>query len=276
MIPIMELFGNTIQGEGPLVGTPAVFIRTFGCNLNCRGFGMPKGQLSTEADEIVASPEFENVEKLTDLPLAKTGCDSYPAIMPACMKFATIYSPQQLAAAIYEVAGKQDRLIVFTGGEPLVHQAALQETIFELYNRYGFRNFMFETNGTIKWDGCGVDDLMFINLWFSISPKTSNSGNATSKALVPKAVASYATATKNIYLKFVADADTDFNEIKEWVTDYEIAAGRNIPVLLMPEGGVLDERSRLNAKFVAEKCWEMNWRFTPREHLTIWGNAWAK
>lgn len=35
-IEVVNIF-ETIQGEGPLVGTPAVFIRTAGCNLQCPG-----------------------------------------------------------------------------------------------------------------------------------------------------------------------------------------------------------------------------------------------
>ena len=50
-IKIAELF-YSIQGEGRYMGVPSVFLRTFGCNFKCAGFGMPKGELSTEADDI--------------------------------------------------------------------------------------------------------------------------------------------------------------------------------------------------------------------------------
>lgn len=34
-IPIIEIFGPTLQGEGPLIGTSTYFIRTGGCPLRC-------------------------------------------------------------------------------------------------------------------------------------------------------------------------------------------------------------------------------------------------
>ena len=38
---IAETFAGTIQGEGPSAGTPAIFIRTSGCNLECRWCDTP-------------------------------------------------------------------------------------------------------------------------------------------------------------------------------------------------------------------------------------------
>ena len=35
-IRISEIFGPTIQGEGPLMGRPTVFVRTGGCDYRCR------------------------------------------------------------------------------------------------------------------------------------------------------------------------------------------------------------------------------------------------
>jgi len=34
-IRISEIFGPTIQGEGPLIGKPTVFVRTAGCDYRC-------------------------------------------------------------------------------------------------------------------------------------------------------------------------------------------------------------------------------------------------
>src|SRR5207247_11308106 len=34
-VRISEIFGPTIQGEGPLIGRPTVFVRTAGCDYRC-------------------------------------------------------------------------------------------------------------------------------------------------------------------------------------------------------------------------------------------------
>ena len=50
-IKVAELF-YSIQGEGRYMGVPSVFLRTFGCNFKCQGFGMPQGELSNEANNV--------------------------------------------------------------------------------------------------------------------------------------------------------------------------------------------------------------------------------
>src|SRR5262249_20785234 len=35
LVRISEIFGPTIQGEGPLIGRPTVFVRTAGCDYRC-------------------------------------------------------------------------------------------------------------------------------------------------------------------------------------------------------------------------------------------------
>ena len=281
MIPVVELFGNTIQGEGALVGTPAIFVRVFGCNLCCAGFGMPAGELSHEADDIVKSEQFKNAKTIKDLPLAKTGCDSYPAIHPACMRFCKMFDISGLVEAIKEIAGDNKPLVVFTGGEPLLRQHELACVIEALYRQYHFKDCMFETNGTVAWQEFWVNECPGVNLWFSISPKLSTSGNAKLAAIKPVAVASLVKQQpKRTYLKFVVDKTTPLDELQNVVAEFnELCDVNDLPhpdVYLMPEGGVLDDRSRENAQYVADLCWKLGYRFSPREHLTVYGNAWAK
>ena len=37
MIPVAEIFGPTIQGEGPNTGIKTLFIRVMGCDFHCDG-----------------------------------------------------------------------------------------------------------------------------------------------------------------------------------------------------------------------------------------------
>ena len=36
MIPVVEVFGPTIQGEGPNVGARCIFVRVKGCSFRCK------------------------------------------------------------------------------------------------------------------------------------------------------------------------------------------------------------------------------------------------
>ncbi len=63
-----EIF-YSVQGEGKFVGVPSVFLRMFGCNFTCQGFGMPKGELSTEYLYV----DTNNYNSLNEIPLVKTG-----------------------------------------------------------------------------------------------------------------------------------------------------------------------------------------------------------
>jgi len=71
-IKIAEMF-YSLQGEGMFAGIPSVFLRTFGCNFTCGGFGLPHGQKSNE-HTLVDPTKYS---KYDELPLVHTGCDSY-------------------------------------------------------------------------------------------------------------------------------------------------------------------------------------------------------
>jgi 7-carboxy-7-deazaguanine synthase len=42
-IKVSEVF-YSLQGEGRFVGVPSVFLRTYGCNFTCSGFGCKPGE----------------------------------------------------------------------------------------------------------------------------------------------------------------------------------------------------------------------------------------
>ena len=65
----------------------------------------------------------------------------------------------------------------------------------------------------------------------------------------------------------------DFEEVERAVAAYA-EAGVQCPVYLMPLGGRSEEYN-LNVKEVAEACMERGWRFSPRLHISLFGNAWG-
>jgi 7-carboxy-7-deazaguanine synthase (Cx14CxxC type) len=131
---VKEIF-LTLQGEGGQAGRPAVFCRFTGCNL----------WSGRERDRAGAVCNFCD----TDF-VGKDG--------PGGGRFA---AADDLAAAVEAAwqGGPSDRLVVLTGGEPLLQ---VDEPLIAALHARGF-SLALETNGTIAVPP-GVD-------WICVSPK---------------------------------------------------------------------------------------------------------
>ena len=119
-IKVAEMF-YSIQGEGRYMGVPSVFLRTFGCNFKCEGFGMPRGKASAERDEVAARIElYKNYE---DLPLVSTGCDSYASWDPRFKDLSPLMDTDDIVEYIVNMLPygewRREHLVI-TGGEPLL------------------------------------------------------------------------------------------------------------------------------------------------------------
>jgi organic radical activating enzyme len=147
-IKISELF-YSIQGEGRYMGVPSVFLRTFGCNFKCQGFGMPRGELSEEANNI--NPlEFKTYH---ELPLVSTGCDSYASWDPRFKDLSPLLSTEAIADRIMEILPFnkwQEEHLVITGGEPLLGWQKQFPELLSHPKMAGLKEITFETNGTMR------------------------------------------------------------------------------------------------------------------------------
>lgn len=281
-LKVAEIF-YSLQGEGRYAGVPSVFLRTFGCNFECRGFAMPKGEKSTEPDDIASVVHLYN--NYEDLPLAKTGCDSYASWHPGFKHL----SPNMEAL---DVVKKMESLIpnntwmqedghdihlVITGGEPLLGWQRVYPEIIGQCQYNGLTNVTFETNGTqeltpefTNWlEAMGAPVSLFT---FSVSPKLTCSGEAWSNAIKPEIVTSYERIGQ-AYLKFVVATQNDVDEVEQAVKEYRLE-GFTGPVYLMPVGGTEDTYN-LNTRNVAELAMKMGYRYSPRLQVDIWRNAWG-
>ena len=281
-IKIAETF-YSLQGEGRYAGVPSVFLRTFGCNFECRGFAMPKGERTSEPEDIAKTIELYKTYE--DLPLARTGCDSYASWHPSFKDLSPFMTTDKIVQKMHSLIpnGKwmqddgHDIHLVITGGEPLLGwQRAYPEVILQCIKN-GLTNLTFETNGTqeltdefYNWiDNMAGLECLFT---FSISPKLSCSGEAWADAIKPDTVVKY-EQVGNAYLKFVVSTMEDVEEVTRAVNEYRLA-GFVGPVYLMPVGGV-DDIYNLNTQEVARLALERGYRYSPRLQVDIWRNAWG-
>ena len=171
----------------------------------------------------------------------------------------------------------QDIHLIMTGGEPLLAWQRLYIELFEHPRMQDLKNVTFETNTTQKLHDSFRDYLnnqrRFTVTW-SCSPKLSVSGEPWDTAIKPEIASDYNSVKgSDLYLKFVVADRTDIDEAGRAVDEYR-QAGIECPVYLMPLGGRSEEYN-LNVKEVAEICMEKGWRFTPRLHISLFGNAWG-
>jgi len=165
---VKEMF-LTLQGEGVNAGARAVFVRFAGCNL----------WSGREADRATAVCRFCDTEFV--------GVDGLGG-----GKFA---DADALADAVkaYWGAGKWQRFVVLTGGEPMLQ---VDDALVEALHARGFR-IAIETNGTLPVHP-GID-------WVCVSPKAG----------------SVVVQRRGDELKLVwPQAGTDVAEIEDWDFDH--------------------------------------------------------
>lgn len=115
MIPITEIFGPVIQGEGLLAGSKTMFVRVAGCDSRCRM------------------------------------CDSIHAVDPIKVRTAERMSTGQIATRLRQLKGKQDIVpwVTLSGGNPALYNLT---DLVTLLHSHGFK-VAVETQGTVwkKW-----------------------------------------------------------------------------------------------------------------------------
>lgn len=109
-VRISEIFGPTIQGEGPLIGRPSIFVRTGGCDYRCNW------------------------------------CDTLYAVLPEYRDEWILMTPPGIMARVKELVGHQPVLISLSGGNPALQPL---ESLITLGRRNG-HSFALETQGSVS------------------------------------------------------------------------------------------------------------------------------
>jgi organic radical activating enzyme len=264
------------------MGVPSVFLRTFGCNFTCSGFGMPRGELSMEAAGIAATHSLITpFQKYEELPLVSTGCDSYASWMPEFKELSPMLTSEAIADRIMEILPQdhwEDEHLVITGGEPLLGWQRAYPDLINNTKMRGLKEITFETNGTQKLTPEFKEYLRKWNsvvgreLTFSVSAKLPASGEKWEEAICPEIVREY-EQVGTAYLKFVVATEQDIADAECAVGAFR-TAGFKGHVYLMPVGGV-ESVYTLNAKNVALAAMKRGWRYSDRLQVPLFKNEWG-
>jgi organic radical activating enzyme len=278
-IKVSELF-YSIQGEGRYMGVPSVFLRTYGCNFTCQGFGMPRGELSTEADNVAKNVQLYKDYK--ELPLVSTGCDSYASWHPAFKDLSPMIETEGLAKAVVDTLPFKewrDEHLVITGGEPLLGWQRAYPDLLSQPCMKSLKEITFETNGTMRLT---KEFKNYLNNWsqekkhreitFSVSAKLPCSGEPWDDAIKPEVVCDYENYG-TAYLKFVIATEQDFADAECAIAAYR-KAGFGGHVYLMPVGGV-ESVYALNNRTVADMAMKNGLRYSDRLQVPLFKNEWG-
>lgn len=243
-LKVNEIFGPTIQGEGPSVGRPAMFLRLFGCPLHCK--------FCDTAYTWRVNDSFEHYgDEIYD---PKKECHT--------MTFGEIYEELISKIGPYD---NMPSLLVITGGEPMVQNDL--RFFIEYINHPGAPHTKFDR---IEIETSGFRSSTFIdyinNVHFNVSPKLESSGNPFD--LRHNYVALQRFVDIGAYFKFVYTNQEDLDEIEGLIGAYGIPRNR---VYLMPE--CIDQAGHeQRLPEVIDAAIKMDVNVAPRLHIIAWGN----
>ena len=257
------------------MGVPSVFLRTFGCNFSCRGFGMSRGELSDEA-ELIDPTNYTDYNKL---PLVSTGCDSYASWDPRFKDLSPMLETNAIVDRIMQILPHrrwEDEHLVITGGEPLLGWQRAYPDLLDHDSMHRLKEITFETNGT---QPLSAEFKEYLQRWraqreitFSVSAKLPGSGEQWSEAICPEVVCEYEQVGYT-YLKLVVATEQDLTDAEQAVEEYR-TAGFTGPVYVMPVGGV-ERVYTLNNRAVAEMAMRKGWRYSDRLQVPLFKNEWG-
>jgi 7-carboxy-7-deazaguanine synthase len=122
-IRISEIFGPTVQGEGPLIGRPTVFVRTGGCDYRC------------------------------------SWCDTLYAVLPKFREQWTLMEPAEILARVEDLSGATPVLVSVSGGNPALQPLG---PLISLGQQKGY-TFALETQGSVAQPWFAALDWLMLN-----------------------------------------------------------------------------------------------------------------
>jgi 7-carboxy-7-deazaguanine synthase len=273
-----EIF-KSIQGEGHYTGVPTTWLRFFGCNLECNGFGQDDPTDPSTYKLPYKDFDLIDVKNVEDLPVWKYGCDSSYSWSKKFAKIQKNESCEEVAKRLYDQMYNENTHIAFTGGEPLMKAAQkntvkILEEMDRLFGRKRFTNITWESNGTRPLDSILHNYLQSIEhtteFFFSVSPKLWSVAGEK-EGIQPEIVKQYHDLSEVGQLKFVCNGtDEAWDEIEDSILKFR-KVGVNYPIWIMPVGATEESQDEV-AKEITIQTMDRGYNVSARVHCYIFGN----
>ena len=295
-IRVSELF-YSFQGEALYAGKPSAWIRFFGCNLECNGFG----QTDPTNPETYVLPyqsfDISQIKKIEDLPVWKHGCDSSYSWSAKYKHLVHDYQAEDVADKLTEMMKhdtnpdglwvhpqtKMDTQLCFTGGEPMMWQKAMDAIIAEYGKRDNLPKLVtIETNATQKIQPffAQLIDYSNIDFHFAMSPKLFTV-SGEKDVVDPEIIASYMRMGYSHVIKFVVNGTKEcWEEVDQSVAKIREAAARYAlfdPVFwIMPVGATKDQQEDVQVADISIEAMKRGFNIATRNHCYVFGNVIGK
>lgn len=296
-----EIF-YSFQGEAELAGKPTVWIRFFGCNLECNGFGQEHPTKPETHILPFATFDISNITKLEDLPVWNYGCDSSYSwsakykklvhnhtVSEICDKLIDLMrSPSNPDGLFVHPVTGQDTQLAFTGGEPMLNQKAMMDILREFRRRFNEpRTVTVETNATkpISQELKDYINEEFVQglgwRWhWAMSPKLHTVSGEVD-AVLPATILEYADNYTTTILKFVvsgtdecwAELESHRAKIHEKFNEIGFATP---DIWVMPVGATKDQQEDRTVGAIAMEAMRRGYNVATRNHCYVFGNTIGK
>lgn len=291
-IRISEMF-YSFQGEALYAGKPSAWIRFFGCNLECNGFG----QIDPTNPETYVLPyatfDVSSVKRVEDLPVWKHGCDSSYSWSAKYKHLVNDYDEEEVATKLIDMLKHPtnpegswshpntgvDTQLCFTGGEPMMWQKAMVAIVEQLHKQNNKPKLItIETNATQKLTPAMIEMINYsgIDFHFAMSPKLFTV-SGEKDAVKPDIIASYIGAGFSHVIKFVVNGtEACWAEVDQAVKDIYAASPIPVDFWVMPVGATKDQQEEEQVADISIEAMKRGFNVATRNHCYVFGNVIGK
>lgn len=282
-----ELFAS-FQGEAEFTGMPSVWLRLFGCNLTCSGFGQCDPTDPTTYELPYKTIPVKQYATMQELPVLNKGCDSGYSWSARFKHLAFDSNPADIADQIIRIADEKfgctdwvhrimntSPQMCFTGGEPMMQQKAMAAVLRELSEKAKrtIPQITIESNATKPVDRAAFAEIRdrVEHIHFAMSPKlfsVSGEKDAVKQSIIEQ----YVEVSDTAAIKFVHNGTKKaWNELasyEEWLSTLP----EHVTLWVMPVGGTLEDQMLSSVADIANEAMRRGYRVSTRAHAYVYGN----